>query len=74
MSEAYVPLPDGRSIPVSMKGGSESAPSVTLNPTTNIYIDSRTDSAQVHQIASRAAADANKEMLTMLKDNGMLVR
>lgn len=30
MNEAYVPLPDGRSIPVSMKGGGE-APNVQVN-------------------------------------------
>ena len=32
MAEAYVPLPDGRSIPVTMQGGGESqAPNVTVN-------------------------------------------
>lgn len=33
MNEAYVPLPDGRSIPVSMKGGGQA---VTINITANV--------------------------------------
>jgi hypothetical protein len=31
MNEAYVPLPDGRSIPVTMKGGAQQAGNVTVN-------------------------------------------
>jgi len=31
MAEAYVPLPDGRTIPVTMSGGGQSAPSVQVN-------------------------------------------
>ena len=31
MNEAYVPLPDGRSIPVSMAGGQQQAPNVEVN-------------------------------------------
>jgi len=30
-NEAYVPLPDGRSIPVSLNGGNRSTPNVTVN-------------------------------------------
>jgi tape measure domain-containing protein len=32
MNEAYVPLPDGRSIPVTMKGGTSQAPDVSVAP------------------------------------------
>jgi hypothetical protein len=31
MNEAYVPLPDGRSIPVTMSGSQQSAPNVNVN-------------------------------------------
>lgn len=46
MNEAYVPLPDGRSIPVSMKGGGSNVQVVVNNntpaqATTNETIDSR---------------------------------
>ncbi|HVL35861.1 MAG TPA: hypothetical protein VM489_09350, partial [Burkholderiales bacterium] len=44
--EAYVPLPDGRRIPVAMEGGGR--PSVVFAPTINI--DSRTDRAEVQAL------------------------
>ena len=44
MNEAYVPLPDGRSIPVSMKGGQ--APSVVFNITNNSGQDIKQSNTQ----------------------------
>lgn len=71
-AEAYVPLPDGRSIPVSMKGGGSGGTTVYLTHSPTINIDSRSDAAQVHQIAQRAATQSNKELMQTLKDEGYL--
>jgi ribosomal protein L12E/L44/L45/RPP1/RPP2 len=50
--EAYVPLPDGRRIPVSMQGGS----GMTINQT--IYAGKDTDAAQVRRSAAAGARNA----------------
>lgn len=50
--EAYVPLPDGRRIPVSMQGGG----GMTINQT--IYAGKDTDTAQVRRSAAAGARNA----------------
>lgn len=50
--EAYVPLPDGRAIPVKMRGSS----GMTINQT--IYAGQGTDSAQVRRSAASGARSA----------------
>lgn len=56
--EAYVPLPDGRSIPVSMKGNAGGA----INISTNLNIDARgadpSSAAQLRAIAGQIVSQA----------------
>lgn len=53
-------------------GGGSTGKSVTYSPVTNISVDSRTDQAQVHQIAANAAAQANLAQIAELHRLGVL--
>lgn len=53
MPEAYVPLPDGRTIPVNVKG---SGGGMTINQT--IHAGQGTDAAQVRRSAAAGARSA----------------
>lgn len=70
--EAYVPLQDGRTIPVTVeqRGEARSAPSIVYAP--QISIDSRTDQAQVRTLVGDAVKQGNKELLQMLRDTGAI--
>jgi hypothetical protein len=57
MNEAYVPLPDGKSIPVSMKGGGSGSSSVNIS----ISLAGANGNAEVESIARRAAAQGIRE-------------
>lgn len=58
--EAYVPLPDGRSIPVTMKGGG-AAGGVTIQQSITVEIDARGADAGVEQRIRAAAKEAAQE-------------
>jgi hypothetical protein len=62
-NEAYVPLPDGRSIPVTMAGGGTGT-QITYAP--QIQIDARTDQAEVYELVSRAVRAGQADLLDQL--------
>ncbi len=66
MNEAFVPLPDGRRIPVAMQGGS--APAVTINQTINI--DSRSDQATIVAAMMHAKEAAKSEIMQSMRRGG----
>jgi lambda family phage tail tape measure protein len=71
--EAYVPLPDGRSIPVSMKGGSGSNMVNNISVTVNSDGSSTVSPQQSGAGFARAIQSAVRaEMLNQRRDGGML--
>lgn len=66
----------GRQYLMAMQDGyvspSASKASVVYSPTTVIKVDSRTDRAQVYQIAAAAAAEANSRQVEQLRSMGVL--
>ena len=72
LPEANVPLADGRSIPVSLKGGAGGGNVTSLTYSPVIHIDSRTDQAQVAHLVQLSVAQGNKQMLQHLKDVGSI--
>lgn len=71
MNEAYVPLPDGRSIPVSMRGGAG-----TNNVTVNVNVENGGEEAMGDQAASnlgRVIANVVKsELINQKRPGGLL--
>jgi len=71
MNEAYVPLPDGRSIPVSMRGGAG-----TNNVTVNVNVENGGEEAMGDQAASnlgRVSANVVKsELINQKRPGGLL--
>ena len=65
-NEAFVPLPDGRSIPVTMSGGG----SPVVNVTQNISIDSRSDRATIMQAMVAAKDQAKAEIMASMRRGG----
>lgn len=73
LPEANVPLQDGRTIPVTLKGDTGGGrPSVNLSYSPVIQIDSRTDQAQVAELVGRAVNEGNRQMMQHLRDTGAL--
>ncbi|MGZ6477658.1 MAG: phage tail tape measure C-terminal domain-containing protein [Bdellovibrionales bacterium] len=75
--EAYVPLPDGRSIPVSVKGGGGAQSSGDVNVTTNISIEKGTaettsDSTQGAGFGKALSAAIQNEILKAKRPGGLL--
>jgi lambda family phage tail tape measure protein len=66
MNEAFVPLPDGRSIPVSMRGGSSGGVSIVQH----INVDSRSDKASILQAMQQAKNAAVAEINNSLMRGG----
>ena len=64
MSEAYVPLPDGRSIPVTMKGGG-------VNIVQNIHVGDGVNASQVVAAARSAKEAAVAEIRDMINRRGL---
>lgn len=64
MNEAYVPLPDGRSIPVTMKGGG-------VNIVQNIHIGDGVNASQVVAAARSAKEAAVAEIRDMINRRGL---
>lgn len=69
--EAYVPLEDGRTIPVTVDGGGSTGGVVSLTFSPNITIDSRSDQAQVGAIVQRALKSYHVELMDKLKEKGV---
>lgn len=75
-AEAYVPLPDGRSIPVSMKGGGGSGTSVTVN--VNIASDGSaskdeaSDTEKGKQLGNMMATMITQELIKQKRPGGLL--
>lgn len=71
--EAYVPLPDGRSIPVSMKGGGGGT-NVTVNVSMNSdgSVDSRGGEMQGKQLGQVISIAVTQELLKQKRPGGLL--
>lgn len=69
--EAYVPLPDGRSIPVAMRGGGGGAvhyaPQITINTTSD-------NPAKIAALVEAAANRANEKLVADIQRNGPMAR
>ena len=77
MPEAYVPLPDGRSIPVTMKGGSIGGTGVVINITVNKDGGESTESegldAQMYRrMGERIKSVVREELSAQKRPGGML--
>jgi hypothetical protein len=78
MNEAYVPLPDGRSIPVTMKGGAGGATSVVIQ--INVKSDGTTtssansDAQGWSKLADKVRGVVVDEMLTQQRPGGILYK
>ncbi len=78
MPEAYVPLPDGRSIPVSMKGGTGGGnTSVVVN--VNIAngseeSDTASDSQRGRELGQVISMAVKSELVSQMRPGGMLAR
>lgn len=77
MAEAFVPLPDGRSIPVSMKGGG--AQNIAINITVNegggtSVNTSGNDSGQWMKMAERVKGVVQEEIGRQKRPGGMLYK
>lgn len=72
MPEAYVPLPDGRRIPVAMQGGGGGANvSVTVNMTTG-QTDSRASSTEAGKLGNLIAASVKSILINEKRPGGLL--
>lgn len=71
--EAYVPLEDGRTIPVTVQGvgGGGNSTTVVFSPT--ISVDSRSDKAQVQVLIGQQLKEYHEMLTEMLKDRGVPV-
>lgn len=68
--EAYVPLPDGRRIPVAMQGGGGGfvhAPTITINTTSD-------NPAKIAALVEAAADRANQKLVADIARNGPMAR
>lgn len=78
MPEAYVPLPDGRTIPVTIRGaaGASSAPVVTISITVNEAQGTETtaggDDGQWSKLAGRLKTVVREELAQQKRPGGML--
>lgn len=63
MNEAFVPLPDGRSIPVTMKGGGSAGPAAAPNVTVNVINQT---SAAVNSKQSNTRFDGQQMILDVV--------
>lgn len=75
--EAYVPLPDGRSIPVTMQGGSGSS-GTTVQVNVNIYKDnssdqsSSSDNSKGQQLGTLLSAAIKQQLINEKRPGGLL--
>jgi Lambda phage tail tape-measure protein (Tape_meas_lam_C) len=70
--EAYVPLEDGRSIPVTVNAPSSGGGVVALTFAPSISIDSRSDQAQVGALVQKALKSYHTELMGTLQERGVV--
>ena len=69
LPEAYVPLPDGRTIPVTMRGDSKSQ--VTVHQSINVNVtNSNASPAMIAIMTEQAANRANQKLLQKIQEGG----
>lgn len=71
--EAYVPLEDGRTIPVTVDaptGGGGNVTTISFNPV--IQIDSRSDQGQVGMLVRNSLTAYHEELMNQLKERGVV--
>lgn len=69
--EAYVPLPDHRTIPVTLKGGTgKGAVSINFSPVVNI--DSRSDQAAISAHVNNTLSSYNEQLMARLTEHGVI--
>ena len=74
-AEAYVPLPDGRSIPVSLQGaqgGASNVVTVNVNIAGDGKVESGKGEANGNKMASAIVAVVRKELLNQRRQGGLL--
>jgi tape measure domain-containing protein len=80
MPEAYVPLPDGRTIPVTLSGGSSGDPTVIMNIVVNndgtesANTSGSDDSAMWRRFATRVTTVVREELVVQKRPGGILAR
>lgn len=75
MPEAYVPLPDGRSIPVTMKGGSGDVGAISVNVTINndgTREDTQSQSERGAQLGRSIVAAVRAQLIEEKRPGGLL--
>lgn len=75
MPEAYVPLPDGKTIPVTMKGqggGNSVVISISVNPTTGEATTSGSEDPRFKALAESMAAVAKNQIAKEMRPGGLL--
>lgn len=72
MPEAYVPLPDGRSIPVSMKGGAGGGGSVTVNVSVENGGEQVKSNGGAGDLGRAIAGAVKQELINQKRPGGLL--
>lgn len=70
MNEAFVPLPDGRRIPVALQGGG--GQQIVVNNSPVINIDARADRREVYELVDRAVRNGNAQLVDQLQRQGRI--
>jgi lambda family phage tail tape measure protein len=70
--EAYVPLPDGRSIPVSMKGGSGDVFNISVNVQDGGATQTQGNSSSGAELGKAISAAVQAELIKQRRPGGML--
>lgn len=72
MNEAFVPLPDGRTIPVTMNGGSGSTNNVTVNVAVDGNSSVQADGTQAAQLGGAISKAVQNEIIKQRRPGGLL--
>jgi hypothetical protein len=70
--EAFVPLPDGRRIPVAMQGGGGGSTNVTVNVDASGNASVQGDQAQAKQLGVAVSAAVQAELVKQQRPGGLL--
>ena len=74
MNEAYVPLPDGKRIPVNMKGGGGSVGSINVTVNVDGSSDVKADGQQGAELGKLIAASVKAIIINEKRPGGELWR